>query len=141
MIDKKDVDEALDEAQMVADEAKDMELPEAPASMTLKVWIQGYGVMLTARDTKVSSLLKKTETMIDYAVSHGWKNRWDDPPMVGTTVLPQPTNPQAPSCGIHGTPMTWKTGVAKASGKPYAFWACNTKNANGTFCQFRPEKA
>jgi hypothetical protein len=35
--------------------------------------------MLTARDNKVSELLKKTETLIDYAVSHKWKNVWDQP--------------------------------------------------------------
>ena len=75
----KDVDETLDEAQVVADDTKDMELPEAPTSMTMRVWIKGYGVMLTVRDNKMSSLLKKTETMVDYAISHSWKNVWDKP--------------------------------------------------------------
>ena len=73
----KDVDETLDEAQVVADDTKDMELPEAPTSMTMRVWIKGYGVMLTVRDNKMSSLLKKTETMVDYAISHKWEPTWE----------------------------------------------------------------
>jgi len=139
MINPKDVDEALDEAQMVADDRKDESLPEAPAVANVKVWVKGFGVMFTVRGEKMLDIVQKTLTLIDFAESHGWKNTWDTPIPVGTTILPQPTNPQAPSCGIHGTPMTWKTGVSKGSGKPYAFWACSTKNADGTFCSFRPE--
>lgn len=80
----KDIDESLDEAQIVADDSKDQDLPEAPASVTIRVWIEGFGVMLTARDEKVASLLKKTETMIAYAKSHHWKNTWDKE---GTTPI------------------------------------------------------
>jgi hypothetical protein len=47
----------------------------------------------------------------------------------------------APTCGIHGQPMEWKSGNSKATGKPYAFWACNTRNADGSFCNFKPAKA
>ena len=90
-VDPKDVEESLDEAQMVADDGKTQELPEAPASMTMRVWIQGYGVMLTVRDNKVASLLKKTETMIDYAKSHGWKDKWNE------DATSQPTTSQMPS--------------------------------------------
>lgn len=44
-----------------------------------------------------------------------------------------------PTCGIHGTKMEWKTGVSKKTNKPYAFWGCPTKNADGSFCQYKPE--
>ena len=137
--DIRDADEILDEAQLVADE-KDEVLPEAPAVANIKVWIKGYGVMFTVRGEKMLDIVQKATTLIDVAESHGWKNRWDDPPAVGNTVLPQPTNPQAPSCGVHGNLMIWKTGVSKTSGKPYAFWTCPTKNADNSFCTFRPEK-
>lgn len=138
-VDPKDVDASLDEAQMVADE-KDEVLPEAPAVANIKVWIKGYGVMFTVRGEKMLDVVQKATTLVYAAISHGWKNRWDDPPAPGNVILPQPTSPQASTCGVHGTVMVWKTGVSKTSQKPYAFWACNTKNADGSFCQYRPEK-
>lgn len=132
----KDADEVLDEATMsVQPEIEG--LPEAPASATVKVWIKGYGVMLTVRDTKANDMIKKTEMIIDYAQSHGWKNVWDTPTSIQTPS--QPTNPQAPICGVHRVAMTWKTGVSKKTNKPYAFWSCSTKNADGSFCTFKPE--
>ena len=135
---KESADEVLDRAQLGADDAKDQDLPEAPASMTLKVWIEGYGVMLTARDTKVASLLKKTETMIDYAKSHGWKNVWDTTPKA---VVSQPVTPQdvstkhQPTCPIHGKTTVWKEGVSKKTGKNYAFWGCTEQNDDGSYCK------
>lgn len=43
----------------------------------------------------------------------------------------------APMCGIHGNPMVWKEGDSKTTGKHYAFWACPTKNADNSFCNFK----
>ena len=101
------MEQLLDEAQIDADDQKDQELPEAPASMTMRVWIQGYGVMLTVRDNKVASLLKKTETMIDYAKSHQWKDKWNE------DAVSQPRGSQTPpsvnlgNCKDCGAPMAW----------------------------------
>lgn len=53
----------------------------------------------------------------------------------GTTDIAHP-----PLCGIHGTSMTWRTGVSQKTNKPYAFWACPTKNADGSFCTFKAPK-
>lgn len=128
----KDIDEVLDEVQINTDDRTPQILPEAPASMTIKVWIRGFGVMLTARDNKVSDLLKKTETIIEYAESHGWKNVWDKEPTDHTpTVIPENT----PKCEIHGTPMKHLEGVSKKTGKPYSFWSCTEKLADGTWCK------
>lgn len=137
---KESADEIMDEAQLHADDRKDEVLPEAPAVSNVKVWIKGYGVMLTVRGEKVMDIVKKTETLIDYAQSHGWKNRWDDVLPQVPAVVGQQAAPQAPTCGIHGTLMTWKTGTSKTTGKPYAFWSCSTKNANGSYCSFKPTK-
>lgn len=139
--DPKDVDEALDEAAMATEDRKELELPEAPASMTLRVWIKGYGVMLTARDNKVSDLLKKTITMVDYAESHGWKNTWEKEPIPNghvSTLKDATTNVPTPNCSIHGTPMEYKEGISKKSNKPYAFWACSQKLADGSWCNGKP---
>jgi len=55
-------------------------------------------------------------------------------PLESTTP---PTTP--PICGIHNKPMVWKTGVSKTTGKPYAFWSCNEKMPDGSWCKFKPQ--
>lgn len=135
-INPKEIDEVLDEAQMAVDDRQEQELPEAPASVTLRVWIKGYGVMLTARDNKVSNLLKKTQTMIDYAESHGWKNTWEKEGAQSKPVVKDVTETaDAPLCSAHKVPMTWREGTSKSTGKHYAFWACTEKNTDGSFCK------
>lgn len=141
---KHDIDESLDEAQMIADEQKDVVIPEAPAVSNVKVWIKGYGVMLTVRGEKLMDMIKKTETIIDYAESHGWKNTWD------TAVTSHPTTPQpateVPLCGVHGTPMKWITGKYKTTtpfhnaGDDFAFWSCGKKNADDSYCNYKVPK-
>lgn len=82
--DMKLADEILDEAQINADDRNDVDLPEAPASATIRFWIRGYGVLFTMRDEKVQPLLKKVSTIVEYAESHNWKNTWDKE---GTTPI------------------------------------------------------
>jgi hypothetical protein len=40
-------------------------------------------------------------------------------------------------CPRHVKPWVWKSGTAKATGKPYAFWACDGKDDDG-YCKARP---
>lgn len=40
-------------------------------------------------------------------------------------------------CPRHVRPWVWKSGTAKATGKPYAFWACDGKDDDG-YCKARP---
>lgn len=55
------------------------------------------------------------------------------------TPISQAQTP-VPMCGIHGTPMTLKpAGVSKAGRAYPAFYSCGQKNADQTFCKFRPE--
>jgi hypothetical protein len=39
-----------------------------------------------------------------------------------------------PTCPVHGATTVWKEGVSKKTGKPYAFWGCTEKNADGSYC-------
>lgn len=39
-----------------------------------------------------------------------------------------------PNCGVHGTPMTQKTGQYGQ------FWSCGKKLDNGEWCKYRPPK-
>lgn len=41
-----------------------------------------------------------------------------------------------PVCGVHHVPMSWKTGVSKKTGRPYAFWSCGEMN-NGMYCDYK----
>lgn len=139
-----EVDAALDKASMISKD-KTEDIPEAPAVSNIKVWIKGYGVMLTVRGEKMMDIIKKTETLIDYAESHGWKNTWNTPEMTNKAVVGQPVTPQdvnkmidAPLCSIHGTPMKFLEGVSKKTGKPYSFWSCPSKLADGSFCNGKP---
>lgn len=101
---EKEVDEILDEAQMNADH-KDEVLPEAPAVSNIKLWIKGYGVMLTVRGEKMIDIIKKTETIIDYAQSHGWNYTWTTTPTTATqAAISQPTA-SGPMCSKHNKLM------------------------------------
>ena len=47
----------------------------------------------------------------------------------------------APVCGVHGTVMVLKPAGTSKNGRAYpAFWSCPNKNADGSFCQYRPPK-
>src|SRR4051812_41919201 len=41
---------------------------------------------------------------------------------------------QAPTCQVHEVPMVGVTG------KRGFFWSCHTKNADGTWCTYRPSR-
>lgn len=42
-------------------------------------------------------------------------------------------------CIQHGKPFTKKTGIAKGTKRPYAFWSCPEKDGKG-WCQHKPEE-
>lgn len=52
-------------------------------------------------------------------------------------TAPEKAQVANPVCGIHQAQATWKTGVSKKTGKPYAFWSCSERNADGSFCTFK----
>jgi hypothetical protein len=57
------------------------------------------------------------------------------PPTPISQPLPQEPDleqPQAPRCGVHGTPM------ARMQGRRGPFWSCHQKNLDGSWCTFRP---
>lgn len=54
----------------------------------------------------------------------------------GHVATPQSKVQEVPMCGVHNVPMTWKTGVSKKTGRPYAFWSCGEMN-NGMYCDYK----
>lgn len=73
-------------------------------------------------------IYKRFRDAVDKGKQARVKQQQDQSPPPGT----------APTCGIHGTVMEWKTGVSKTTNKPYAFWGCPSKNADGSFCKYKP---
>ena len=137
--DEQDIDQLLDEAN-VQQKDTEVSIPEAPAVANIKVWIKGYGVMFTVRGEKMNDILTKTTTLIDYAESHGWKNTWNT---TGQPTQGQPVQqPSSIICGIHGTPMKQiPAGVSKKTGRSYpAFIVCESMNADGSRCSWKPEE-
>jgi len=78
-------------------------LPEAPASATIRVWIDGYGVLLTMRSDKVGDVVEKLEYIVKKAKEKGWKPSWKD----------EKEDKAQPSytCSICGAPAEYKSGV------------------------------
>lgn len=138
----REVDEILDQAMPQPSE-KLAPGSEAPASATVHVWDKdNFGVLFTIRDTNAKNLYVRMNGLIQTLKNDGWKPDWktEGPTTPSTTqkaVVSQSSVPSAtPSCGVHGTPMTWKTGVSKKTGRPYAFWSCGEMN-NGMYCDYK----
>lgn len=139
--DPRDVDEVLDQAIPLPSE-KIAPGSEAPASATVHVWDKdNFGVLFTIRDTNAKNLYVRMQELIQTLKNDGWKPDWktegvSTPPPTQKPVVSQSTTSQAPLCGVHNVPMTWKTGVSKKTGRPYAFWSCGEMN-NGMYCDYK----
>lgn len=75
-----EIDEAIEEATPIPNG-----LPESPASLTVRFWVDDYGVMLTMRGNEVRTIVKQLEWVIDFAKKKGWKSKWSEK----TTVFPK----------------------------------------------------
>lgn len=105
-------------------------LPEAPASVNVKFWIDDYGCMLTMRGTKAKEVVKQLEWVVNYAKEKGWASTWnkdETPPKgyQGGSKPAPPADPNAPSCPTHNRPMR------KFDGKYGPFWKCTAKIGDG----------
>jgi len=64
----------------------------------------------------------------------------DDEPSiaVATKLVAAAKDSQSGQCPKHLRPWAWKEGVAKASGRPYAFWSCDAPKGPEGFCSEKP---
>lgn len=106
-------------------------LPEAPASVTVKVWIDDYSVLLTMRSQKVGDVVEQLEYIIGIAKKKGWKSTWDkgEPntgqPTASTPKKTTPPDPNAPICSVHNRPMK------KMTSQYGDFFKCTAKVGDG----------
>ncbi len=100
---------------------------------------EGYEVEYTTIEETATALKEKHIEELMFWEKDGWSvKKVNNVPSV-VPVASQATT-QAPICGIHNIPMTWKTGVSKTTGKPYAFWACAGKMPDGGWCTYKLPK-
>lgn len=119
-----DASQAIEEALTEEKERELETLPESPASANLKVWIEGFGVMFTVRDTQASEVIAKILNIIALAQKKGWKPSWReekeevDPGWI-TGVGQEGTSSSASGpaiiCAVHKMVMDRAT----KTGKPY----------------------
>jgi hypothetical protein len=113
-------------------------LPEAPASATVRVYIDDFSTLLTVRGTEANDVVKKVEFIIEYAKKQGWKSTWTkeqpiyNPPAAPTGYSqPRPTVTEtsgAPNCPVHNRAMKL------FNGKYGSFWKCTAKMGEGVWC-------
>ena len=122
---------ANEEMKEVGDEL----LPEAPISVTIKGYYKGFSVLFTKRHNQDEEIeLDNITKSIDSLIGKGFMPSWNTETN-GKTLNPVSTTPV---CAIHGVPMVWKSGISKKTGKPYAFWGCDVRNPDGSYCVFNP---
>lgn len=92
------------------------ELPEAPASATVRIEYKGYDILFTLRDSAGTELLKKLEGAIVHFEKLGIKPANGQSPRSANVA-----SGDAPSCPTHNKPM-------KPSGQG-AGWYCPVKVA------------
>jgi hypothetical protein len=132
-----DLDEVLDEVENNgANTRSDTILPEAPASINIKLWVDDYSVMLTMRSERVSDVIKQMEYVVTLAKKRGWKSTWDKVPSTPQTTVSATPHGQtnmsasmdAPFCPTHNRPMK------KFTGKWGEFWKCTAKINESEWC-------
>lgn len=125
-----------------------LETKEETSWTSMDVYYKGFHIKKSFPSNVSSDTLIRT---IDSLIEKGFKPSWNDETTqkaLGqkTAVSGQQTasgktldlsidgkSGQGGTCPVHGTKLEWKSGVSKA-GKPYAFWSCPTRNADGSFC-------
>lgn len=105
------------------------QLPEAPASATVKVISpNGFEILFTIRDTDAAMLFRRVQSMVGYLEHSGYT----PPPQRGgrskKTYVQAPADGGAPLCPVHNAPM-------KAS--QYGGWYCSRKDDAGNYCSHK----
>lgn len=118
-------------------------LPEAPLSIHIDSYFKGFHIGFTKRsdETRVSTQVDGVTKLIEDLISKGFECSWNKETSNGH-LKPQEikSETKAPVCGIHGTEMVWKSGISKKTNQPYGFYSCPTRNADQSYCTYKPPK-
>jgi len=124
--------------------AEKQQLPEAPISITVMAYFAGFQVLITRRtgEQPIVSQVPGIIALVDELIKFGF----EPGRIITQQLLPTPeakdTNSETPIpiCQVHSVPMVWREGTNSQTGKHYAFWACPQRNADNSFCKYRPGK-
>lgn len=129
---------------MVEATAAKTSLPEAPISITVMAYWEGFQVLITKRMGE-QSIISQIPGIV--ALIKGLEEAGFEPVReTSAQALPSPESKEfgkekaIPICGVHRVPMVWREGDNKNTGRHYAFWACPERNPDGSFCKYRPDK-
>ena len=125
--DIKDIQESVNETSPVE---------EKENWTSIDAYYRGFHIKKSISARVSASALK---TMIDDLVSQGFEPSWNSQTSKEHIAPAKPAPSSNPICQIHNIPMTWKTGVSKTTGKPYAFWSCSGKMQDGSWCSYKPQ--
>jgi hypothetical protein len=137
-----DPDEVGDVAEdtFVKDVKEAIGLPEAPASATIRVYIDDFSTLITMRGTETKDIVRQVEFIIDFAKKKGWKSTWNkETPAYAPRTAAQPratarpssrvqADPDAPFCPVHNRPMKL------FNGKFGNFYKCTAKINETEWC-------
>jgi len=120
------------------------QLPEAPLSITVKAIYKGFEVLITRRSDEQSVIpqIPGIVALVDKLAETGFDGgRVVIPPgLTSPEIKGNGNEKMMPICAVHHNPMVWREGNNAQTGRHYAFWACPEKNADGSFCKYRPGK-
>jgi hypothetical protein len=124
--------------------AEKQQLPEAPISITVMAYYAGFQVLITRRtgEQPIISQVPGIVALVQKLVEAGFEptRPFTQPALPTTETKDAGSEASNPICAIHNTPMVWREGTTKQTGKHYAFWTCPQKNTDGSFCKYKPEK-
>jgi hypothetical protein len=130
---------------MVEAAAEKQQLPEAPISITVMAYYAGFQVLITRRtgDQTIISQVPGIVALVQKLVEAGFEpvREMAQPALPITETKTSRKESPNPICQIHHVPMVWREGINNTTKKHYAFWACPQRNANGSFCKYRPEES
>lgn len=121
-------------------------LPEAPLSITIGSYYKGFSVLWTRRsaDTKVSPRVGEIKDFIGKLIEAGYMPSWNletnkaslgENKGIGIDLSIDGEKGQGGVCPVHNVKLVYKSGISKKDNKPYAFWGCPEKLADGAFCK------
>ena len=124
--------------------AEKQQLPEAPISITVMAFYEGFQVLITRRtgEQPILSQVPGVVALVQKLVEVGFEPVREIPHTALPTTETKEIGKESPSpiCQIHNVSMVWREGINNTTKKHYAFWACPQKNPDGSFCKYRPGK-
>jgi negative regulator of genetic competence, sporulation and motility len=107
-------------------------LPEAPVSITVKGYYQGFSVLITKRNAEGKVELDKIISAIDNMVEKGFKPSWNEDTNKKTTPKIEEVKDEIVAmCPIHNVPMEQRTWT-DPQGKVKTWWS-HSKNEDGVW--------